>query len=290
MTGKQVSFSWDIIYKCNYRCSYCWWHRKWGDLSLNNRYLPVSELIGAWARIYDIYGQASIDILGGEPFLYPDFTEIIRELSAMHRVNINTNLSCSVEDLLSKCDPSRIKINPTFHPMFARFEEFLGKAKALKEAGFTRGITYLAYPPQLRQLDPYRMAFKKEGIGFAVLSFWGEYKGQDYPAAYTEEEKQIINPQLAQRGGENFQTRPISSPRGKLCYAGCLYACIHPDGAATRCGGCCSREVLGNFFQSDFKLLEGPLPCQSDSCPCNEWASFLEENIIKREGLENCGV
>jgi len=289
MIKKKISFSWDVIYKCNYRCPYCWWHDKWSFLSMENRFFSVKQLIQAWARIYNMYGQSHIDILGGEPFLYPNFVEFISEVSTMHTVNINTNLSCVIDGFVEKCNPSRVKVIPTFHPVFARMDDFLDKAKMLREAGFIQGVTYLAYPAQLKQLNFYREIFNKENLDFAVLSFWGKYNGIDYPSGYTEEERHIIDADLGQRHGECFQLSPIQSPRGKLCYAGCLYACIHPDGRTLRCGGG-DYEIIGNFFDDNFKLLDEPQPCRSDTCPCNEWAFLLEEYVKKEEREENEGA
>jgi MoaA/NifB/PqqE/SkfB family radical SAM enzyme len=32
---------------------------------------------------------------------------------------------------------------------------------------------------------------------------------------------------------------------------------------------------MGNFFDQDFEMLDKPMPCKSQSCPCNEWAFLL---------------
>lgn len=277
-TGRQISFSWDICYDCNYRCPYCWWHGQWHHLKLENKILSVKEIIQSWRRIYDRYGEVKIDILGGEPFIYPCFTDIIRELSQLHSINIATNLSCNIEHVTKEWNPSRIKINPTFHPLFANLASFKEKARILKEVGFVQSITYLAYPPQVLRLNYYKEIFQKEGIGLAILTFWGRYNGRDYPEAYSEEEKRIINPDLAKRNGEYFQTSPIQSPRGKLCYAGSLSVCIHPDGKTLRCGSG-GDETIGNFWDERFKLLDAPVPCTSDICHCNEWAFLLQERV-----------
>lgn len=271
-----ITFSWDIQYTCNYRCPYCWWHDRWQELAKLNRYLSVEEHVKYWANIYNKYGPVHIEVLGGEPFIYPNFKELIKELSKMHTLGITTNLSTNIEDFAMQIDSSRVKINPSFHPVFSSFDTFIKKIKFLKEKGFTSNVSYLAYPPQIRLIDYYRHKFDREGIPLAIMTFWGKYNGRDYPDGYTEGERNIIKDCLAERAGEKFQIIPKRDFKGKLCHAGQNYAVIQADGTVIRCGGSALNEVIGNFFDENFKLLEGPSPCNSEFCRCNEWAFLLE--------------
>jgi len=112
------------------------------------------------------------------------------------------------------------------------------------------------------------------------MTFWGKYQGIDYPAGYTKEEREIIKPFLGDRAGEKFQFKP-KKVKGKLCRAGHTYAVIFPDGTVLRCGGDQFSELQlrwGNFFNDNFKLLEEPLSCDAEYCPCNEWAFLLVDD------------
>jgi len=285
---RRISFSWDILYACNYRCPYCWWYGRWQHILNSNRYLSVGELVRYWDNIYRKYGSTRIEILGGEPFIYPNFKDLIKELSKMHMLSISTNLSTNIKDFTEQVNPQAVEMICSFHPLFADFDSFVKKIILLKGKGFRCAVPYLAYPPQIKLLDYYRNKFAREQVTFNVLTFWGKYNSLDYPDAYTQGERKIIEPNLAQCGGENFQLSGINSPRGKLCYAGCLHACIHPDGETIRCGGGGYggfNQVIGNFFDDNFKLLDGPAPCPSDTCPCNEWAYLLEEIVEKDKEL-----
>ncbi len=281
-TNGKVSFSWDIHWKCNYRCPYCWWHDRWEELAKHNYYPGVEKLIEIWKRIYRMYSSVNIDISGGEPMLYPGFFEFLAEISKYHSIGINTNLSIQPEDMirnLTNGAMDNIRLNATFHPLFARLDEFLEKLKLLKDKGFNIGVTYLAWPEQIIDLLIYREKFEENGFRISVLTFWGTYNGKSYPGSYTEQEKEIINQNLGERSGENFQIKPVIT-EGKKCNAGHTYATIHPDGKALRCGGgSWEREdsPLGNLFDSDFKLLDEPGVCTSRYCPCNEWAFLLVE-------------
>lgn len=290
----KVSFSWNLLYKCNYRCPYCWFEGKWLEMEKTTRYLPVKELMNYWENVHKRYGSAVIDILGGEPFLYPNFIDLVKELSEAHFLNITTNLSCNINEFVEKIDSSKVGIGITFHPLFADFNSFVNKALLLKENGFVDKVTYLAYPPQIKMMKSYKDKFLKEGFSLSVMSFWGKYKGVSYPAGYTEEEKTLIEPDLGNRAGEKFQITP-KEVKGMLCNAGHTYAVIKSDGATFRCGGVNSSDtdlVMANFFDSNFRLLKGPLPCSSEHCPCNEWAFLLTEknsgeNAIKKVSRES---
>jgi len=274
--GSGISFSWDIHYACNYRCPYCWFDGKWHDLSGQNRYPSLGDILKSWKAVYEKYGPAYIEIIGGEPFIYPHFTELIKELSQMHNIGITTNLSVEVDDFVKQVNPSRVKVTPTFHPLFADFDKFSRRALLFKENGMNSHIFFLAYPPQIKLIKYYSDKFNALGIPVQVLTFWGCCGGKSYPQGYTEEEKKLIEPCLSRRQGEKFQLEP-KQVKGRLCRAGQVYANIKADGSVFRCGGSLS-EPIGNIFDNAFKLLDGPLPCTSDFCPCNEWASLLIED------------
>lgn len=279
--SSKISFSWDIHWKCNFRCPYCWWHGRWDELAKHNYYPGLDVLLTAWQRIYRRYGRVHIDISGGEPMLYPDFPNFLADISSYHNIAINTNLAGDVNAIIKKIQNGRgkIRFNTTFHPLFADFAEFMNKLILLEKNGFSVGVSYLAWPGQIADLRFYREQFQARGFRMSILTFWGEYNGKHYPEAYTLEEKDTINPNLGQRAGEEFQLKPVVT-QGSLCRAGNLYATVHPDGKALRCGGgSWEREdsPLGNIFDDDFKLLEEATPCTSRHCPCNEWAFLLVE-------------
>jgi len=279
-----IEFTWDIHYKCNYSCPYCWFHGKWEEISVNNIYPGTNNILEVWKRIHEKYGSVHLEITGGEPFIYPDFIKIIIELSRIHSVGVTTNLSIEykeIEKLVNTAGEIR-NIVMSFHPLFADFDKFLNKAKLIKERGFGTTILYLAWPPYISKLQKYKELFESFGFNFSVLTFWGEYGGRKCPQEYTDEEREIINKSIGVRGesGEKFQVTPVKT-RGKLCRAGQIYALIHPNGDVYRCGGSnwkVQHPPFGNIFDKNFNLIEEPQPCESDECPCNEWSFLLVDN------------
>jgi organic radical activating enzyme len=280
---QQISFCWDIFYACNYRCPYCWFDGRWTELARQNTIFSIEQLLKYWKKIYDRYGSVHIEIIGGEPFLYPNFKELIKQLSKMHSIGITTNLSISIDDLVENIDTSRIKIQATFHPLFAKFDDFIKQISLLKKKQMSNSVYYLAYPPQIRLIKYYKQRFNEYGVSLDVMSFWGEYQGVQYPQGYTLDERNLLDPYLGKTKGEKFQLEP-KKVNGKLCRAGQIYADIKADGMVYRCGGSKAQKI-GNLFSEDFKLLDNPMPCESEFCPCNEWA-FLLVNSVEPAAIE----
>jgi len=274
----QVEFSWEIHRVCNFRCPYCWHFGRWEEFEKQNVYPGLDKLVSTWKRIYDLYGECNLDILGGEPSIYPQINELLLELVKYHRIAVTTNLSGDFDKLVKDIPDNlvdRIKIATTFHPMFAKLDEFLNKVKKIKK--IHRCVVYLAYPPHIKDLLKYKKIFEDNGLVFSVLTFWGMYDGKKYPDSYTDEEKKIIGISISARGGEKFQTEPFI-PTGKLCNAGHRYGSIQPDGKVLPCGGAANTvkmDFIGNIFDPDFKLLDKPMVCPAKTCPCNEWAKLL---------------
>lgn len=274
-TNRSLYFTWDIHYKCNFRCPYCWFYTGWAEAARRNIYLKPEEWIVHWGNIYNKYGLVHIEITGGEPFIYPHFIQLVKELSRIHTVKITTNMSGDIETFVKEISPERVNLDLNFHPLFADADEFLKKVLLLKGAGFKAGVCYLAYPPQMKQMDGFRRRFEEAGINFALAAFWGEYRGRRYPEAYTEEEKELIRPFLGEIDRVVYHLN-AQSPKGKLCNAGYKYAVVQADGNVVRCGQIADK-FIGNIMDKDFHLFEKPVPCEAEACPCNEYINLIDK-------------
>lgn len=272
--NKKITFTWDIHYKCNFRCPYCWFFKNWAEMEPRNIYLLPEEWMIHWMRIHENYGPVHIEITGGEPFIYPNFIKLIKMLSSVHTVKVTTNLSGDVETFAKEIDPKKVNLDMNFHILFSDLETYIVKALILKKAGFKCGVCYLAYPPQMDKIDYLSKRFNEVGIGFALAAFWGEYNAKKYPQSYTAEEKEMMKPYLGDLARVNYHLNG-QSPKGKLCNAGYRYAGIHANGEVVRCGPL-AQKVMGNILNEDFRLFEKPMPCEAEICPCNEYTNLIE--------------
>ena len=258
-----IRFTWNMLYDCNYRCSYCFFEGKWDEYKKRNIYLSANQWMEHWNRIYRKYGTCYILITGGEPTIYPNFIELISKLSQIHYpINISSNASGDLGSFVEKIDPKKVSLSISFQPEFARLDEFLEKLIFLRRHKFDGCINLVAYPPFLNNLEEYRKRFSSQNEQLKVIPFWGSFKGKNYPYDYTQDEKLTI-------GIDENWFKKVRK-KGGLCQAGHRTALIFPDGKVARCGQIGERFIIGNFLDPDFKLLDMPLPCDSESCPCDE--------------------
>jgi MoaA/NifB/PqqE/SkfB family radical SAM enzyme len=235
--------------------------------------ITVDKWLTAWERVYERDGSVRIEIVGGEPLIYPGIAELLQGLTKKHYVSIVTNLSCSLEKLINLTNgisSEKLNMALSFHPSFAKLESFLNKAVFLKEKCISNAVLYVTYPPQFKLMAYFKREFEEKGLQFIPVPFRGKHNGIDYPAAYTEEEKSIISSlsgglHKEQKSWVENQLAPQKT-KGKLCRAGQVYSYIDLYGAVYRCSD--SSLLLGNFFE-DFSLLEKPLPCAEEICPCD---------------------
>ena len=266
---RDIHFAWDIHYKCNFRCPYCWFYKGWAEAARLNIYLSPEQWMEHWQRIYDKYGSVRIEITGGEPFLYPNFIRLVKLLSTIHIVKVTTNLTGDIETWIKEIDPQHVVMDLNFHPLFSEIDGFIRKTILLKNADFNPGVCYLAYPPQMGSMWYYKKKFDEVDISFALAAFWGKYEDRDYPVAYTEEEKELIRPFLGDIDRITYHLNG-ESPEGKLCNAGHKYANIQANGKVVRCAQYADKP-FGNITNPEFSLFTEPLPCEVDLCPGNEY-------------------
>lgn len=274
-----IRFIWTVHFKCNYRCPYCNFNGKWAELSKQNVYFPKEQWYGAWDRIYQKYGSVEILFSGGEPCIYPSFIKLARKLSKKHYLGLTTNLSIDFSKFADIIDPQRLKfgIGASFHPPYADFDQFVNKVLMLKEKNFRVWVNYVAYPLQLEQMEYFKNKFSEYGLHFVVQPYRGMYQGCQYPHSYTEEQREFIkkiagNAENVVKDME-YQLEEKKT-KGKLCRAGQVLAHIEPGGKVKRCGQ--TEQYIGNIFDKNFKLLDRPLPCPVEHCPC-DYIYLVEE-------------
>jgi MoaA/NifB/PqqE/SkfB family radical SAM enzyme len=272
----RVCITWLINNKCNYRCTYC---LNGFDEPPGFKILAPQEWFSVWEDVYKKYGTVSMQITGGEPTVYLRFFEIIRYISRMHFIELQTNLSWDPQELIKNVSPEHIsRVGGSFHPEFDKFEIFLEKMARLQEAGFKVEINYVAYPPILDKAKEYLDVAKKSQVQFSVLSFQGEYQGKKYPENYNEVEKTLLK-NLNVSSGESAEAMADWDVEKKkignveeaeeplrFCRMGQMYTWIKSDGEAMRC--CKSTMTLGNIIEKTFNLLDEVLPCKAKNCIC----------------------
>jgi len=278
-------------YSCNYRCEYCFYTETgWDRLAEKNRYQTPDRWEEIWTRIHGLYGRCQLRVTAGEPFTYPRFVDVVEKVGRLHDIQITTNCARTktMREFASRADPRAVELDCTFHPLSAPFEAFVENVLLLREGGFTANVCYLAYPPQLPEMADFKRRFAQAGVYMNLAVYWGSWNGNEYPFAYTEEEKALIKSVIgAETSPETVNLEPLAV-KGKICGAGQRYGVIQGDGRVYRCGQLCEPEhMLGSIFDADFQLHARAEPCPADFCRCKEYQSAWEEE--DRERLDREG-
>ena len=288
---RRVVLAWDMHYSCNFRCAYCFYtHAGWTTLATKNQYRRADEWAEAWARVAERYGRCQLRITAGEPFTYPGFVDVVSRVSRVHDVQITSNCSYSeaMEAFAKTVDPKQAEVDCTFHPLQADFDVFLKNVLLLRAHGFTANVCYLAYPPQMPPMAEYKRKFLEHGVYMNMAIFWGKHKEQQYPFAYTDDERRSIKEVIGcEVSPETVNLDPIPI-RGKVCGAGQRYAVVHADGRVFRCGQLAGEDQsIGNLFDPAFELFPTGRPCVVDYCRCKEFQSAWEDE--ERDALLHRG-
>lgn len=277
-----LNFTWDLLYTCNYRCSYCWWDPHWTSLAEKfSTYPPAERWLAAWERIRAAHGPADISILGGEPLVYPGIERLAEGLTRAqgHHVCVTTNLSPSLEalrKLVAPLSPDRFDLSCSYHPHFADFEETVEKLLFLKGEGFHVPFFIITYPPFIEELPRYSERLAQRGIAMRLRIFRGDYNGKPYPQSLTAQERRRLAELLKDPVQEDYQV-DLKPTLGEACYSGVVYANVKPNGDAFRCGqSAISEKPMGNLLDASFRLFDRPAACPFTHCSCQEYEYVAE--------------
>jgi hypothetical protein len=246
---------WFITWNCNNFCPYCWerQRQKRGEFT-PEPFLDYQLWVDAWNKLK----PAVLDITGGEPFMQPNFLEMLEALSEEMKIAITTNLTFDITQFVQRITCKKVfSITASLHPTSPMNNDvFLGKIFLLMNRGFKVTVNFVAYPEQMFLTDTYRNVFTKNGINFHVDPY---SQTPFFPFNYTEQEKKYLGFFIAsdRQNALTDEVRPVK------CSAGLDHLTVYPDGTAYRCinDSILKAAPIGRIFDIDFKLNTEFKPC-----------------------------
>jgi len=259
---------WKTNQRCNFSCEYCFCSVE--ELSKEHPLcgrVPPERI----ARRFDETGRSwTVFMTGGEPFLYPDFLGLCRELSKNHFLAMNTNLSTSnVARFADEVDPSRVRrINASFHILTLertnKLGDFLRNLLRLQDGGYPVNVEYVAYPAMFSRIERDLRGLETSGARTVNLKVYrGTYAGKLYPRDYTPEEKTLF----LRKGQDPTEMEFIDDPfafRGRTCRTGVDFLFMGLDGRIRRCPG--SAKSYGDFLAGHYVMDKAPRACPFPRC------------------------
>ena len=256
---------WITSWHCNFSCPYCWEMQRIRNGEFKpGSFIESSKWIEAWNRIK----PESIEITGGEPFLQPQFVELLRGINDSIKFSLTTNLSYDITEFVQSIKPERfISITISYHPTSRVNFEFLSdKIKILMQHGFNPiTITVVAWREQLYMLEEIKSKTEALGVRFYVNPY---YTTQYDPFKYSTDEleylRQFVEPEI-------MDSLVLSENKNRIiaCNAGAEYITVLPSGEVFRCmnDGLKRFNCLGNLFNNNFTLLNKYSLChENESC------------------------
>lgn len=278
-----LEFDWHLTNRCNFDCEYC--HPQIKHV-LNRKNLEEPD----WQHVvqqFDQLGRTSlIHMSGGEPFMYPNFVDLCRELTRHHYISINTNLTHhDLGRFMEEVDPKRvIKIAAAMHIQERERHnidptQFISDVEELGNRGFPVSALYIMYPPLFGRAEKDIMAMHRhESVDVQAKVFKGVYEGRRYPESYSSEEQQLIH-QLS--GSYKFNVPYLSRPltfQGQPCFAGATSFKVTVTGDVRRCASVATS--YGNLYDGTFSPALSDAPCPARRIlVMSQCASYLTNGL-----------
>ena len=278
-----------LTFRCNYDCSYCISH----DTNHPSLQRSPNEIIDALTFIFKQYSNKKIKlrILGGEPFVYKYFINLVNELSNNNflQINIVTNLSVTEKSLEKLKVSKNFLIAASYHPEYSNNKDFVNKIKYLQNRGFKTYCSVSIHPDEkylknslyvlenlTGEVYPNFLSFMQESnvnifgksydyskkIKTAIRKYDNRVLSHNFKYEYIDKTSEIFSiSDITINNKDNF--------KGLLCKAG--HDKLHINERGDIFPAACflnTRVILGNMFKNTFKRPTSYVTCPFTSCKC----------------------
>ena len=148
-----------LTFECTLKCKYCV-NDFCPDLDKKLTYelLPAES----WIKIIN-RTKRNVIFTGGEPFLHPEFIEIINGIDQSIAIKIYTNFTCDIEQFIREVNRP-VSFYGSYHPCSGYPKKFLACINKLREAGkFSGTVHAVLWDKQADFLKEMVALFKSHG-------------------------------------------------------------------------------------------------------------------------------
>ncbi|MBE0596992.1 MAG: mycofactocin radical SAM maturase [Desulfuromonadales bacterium] len=270
-----VNLTWEVTFACNLRCRHCL--SASAEAAVNE--LTTSEALGLVEQIHQA-GVFQINFGGGEPFLRPDFEEI---LQGCHRRGIMTCISTNgtlLDPPLAKrlAASGLVAIQVSLDGAWQATCEAIrgrgthaaaiGALELLASSGIPTSINTVLTSLNAREIPDLQALAKTLGVSFRVSRFRPSGRGTDNWQDLRPQPEQLLDfsewlgHQGDVRTGDSFFSLMPQERQGlglNLCGAAKLTACVGPTGNFYPCAFLQREEFFAGSIrdQSFQEIWEG---------------------------------
>lgn len=283
--GKEILkiIHFDITYFCNYHCEYCYQGTEKIQKHISNTIYDNFFIFLAGLK-----ERFNVHLIGGEPFLYPRFFEMVEGIVKLgHTVSLTTNFSLP-ENILEKFyNIAKDKISfveISFHlSQIKDLDAFINKLLWFIDlVGDKRKFRLLCVltSENFEKVKYLLSVIRKNNLKIDIQRQFDENGYVEYNKEmedFVEKEKCIDVPLHLIKDEQKFDVV------GKMCYTGKYFCKILIDGTVTRCFSKQWKgfDILGNLNKSPkVKMFDKAIPCLSCNKECRCIKGFNNMHMI----------
>ena len=285
--------TWECTTVCNYNCSYCW------PSCHDGKYRWPSESqvkkLKKYIRNFSSGKLVTLDIMGGEPTLWPEFKEFCYDLSDIAEITFSSNGSRTAR-WWKNFDASVSHLLFSYHPEFADTAHYLEMLSEVHDRFRTQII--ILYHPKFKDkcLDAFNQ-FQSSGL-FVNCSLKQIHTYID-KFEYSESEiNDLLNLSFHRTKfslptfNPNFYIDEVLTDPNKFiknknnkflnwnCNLGQNYRYIRADGTVYG-AACQTAPALGNIYHDEDIDSPSPTICKSSTCDCNTDLVLNNKNVVR---------
>ncbi|MEM7246211.1 MAG: STM4011 family radical SAM protein [Acidobacteriota bacterium] len=255
--------TWNVLYRgplssCNYECAYCPFAKTSNTREeLDADAHALARFVG-WVALQHERRVGVLFTPWGEALIQRPYQEAIIELSHLshvHRVAIQTNLSCRV-GWLAHAELGTAALWTTFHPTQVPLHKFVDRCRELDDLGVRYSVGIVGLREHLDEMETLRSLLSSE-----VYLWVNAFKRRpDYYETEDLDRIRAIDPYFE-------LNRHYHPSLGRACNAGHLSFTVDGDGQARRCHFV--DEPLGSIHDPGFAARLEPRPCPRATCGCH---------------------
>lgn len=268
---------------CNYKCSYCSDYHRDGSSRWPDKWEPYIELIN---RLKERNKYLYIEVLGGEPTVWPRFQEFVDHISD-DRVFVEyaTNASRTIK-YWERFRTQQAFVFLSWHHEFANDDHFYAVAEIMQHKASV-SIPLMIVPENFERAKVLFERLKDLNVEITP-KFTRTSIGENAYFEYTAEQREWVQsnyfnkmrpfgidwtiPRNLHFDGKKIKfmevlDKNLHAFQGYTCTAGIKRLMVEPDGNIKRC----TKNVggsLGNILTGEYTLPDDPIVCDYSACPC----------------------
>ena len=268
---------------CNYSCSYCNDYHRDGSHRWPTDWTPYIKLI---AQLKERNKYLYVEVLGGEPTVWPKFQEFVDTISDNRVfVEYSTNASRTL-NYWEQFKTQTAFVFLSWHYEFANDDHFYAVAELMQNKASV-SIPLMVIPENFERAKILFERLKTLNVEITPKFTRTSINGTDY-FDYTDDQREWIQnsyfnkmkpfgidwtiPRHLHFDGVKMKfmevlDKNLHAFNGYTCTAGIKRLMVEPNGNIKRC----TKNVggsLGNIISGNYTLPDDPVVCDYKACPC----------------------